>query len=69
MCETCGCGDPDVVPIEVPALRSRIEDIPLLVDIFFEEFAKQSQKEKKKMIRTGPSGLLPSCLPFYARRS
>ncbi len=39
----------NVVPIEVPALRSRIEDIPLLVDIFFEEFAKQTQKEKKKM--------------------
>jgi two-component system nitrogen regulation response regulator NtrX len=39
----------NVVPIEVPALRNRIEDIPLLVDIFFEEFAKQIQKEKKKM--------------------
>jgi two-component system nitrogen regulation response regulator NtrX len=39
----------NVVPIEVPALRSRIEDIPLLVDIFFEEIAKQTQKEKKKM--------------------
>ena len=41
----------NVVPIEVPALRSRIEDIPVLVDIFFEEFAKQTQKEKKKMAR------------------
>ncbi len=39
----------NVVPIEVPALRSRIEDIPILVDIFFEEFAKQTQKKKKKM--------------------
>lgn len=39
----------NVVPIEVPALRSRFEDIPLLVDIFFEEFAKQAQKKKKKM--------------------
>ena len=38
-----------IVPIEVPALRNRIEDIPVLVDIFFEEFAKQTQKEKKKM--------------------
>ncbi|MGD2000076.1 MAG: sigma-54 dependent transcriptional regulator [Desulfobacterales bacterium] len=47
----------NVVPIEVPALRSRIEDIPLLVDIFFDEFAKQSQKEKKKMA-TGALDLL-----------
>jgi two-component system nitrogen regulation response regulator NtrX len=39
----------NVVPIEVPALRSRIEDIPILVDIFFEELAKQTQKKKKKM--------------------
>jgi two-component system nitrogen regulation response regulator NtrX len=39
----------NVVPIEVPALRNRIEDIPLLVDIFFQEFAKQAQKQKKKM--------------------
>jgi len=39
----------NVVPIEVPALRSRFEDIPLLVDIFFDEFAKQAQKKKKKM--------------------
>ena len=39
----------NVVPIEVPPLRERKEDIPVLVDIFFEEFAKQNQKEKKKM--------------------
>ena len=39
----------NVVPIEVPALRERMEDIPVLVDIFFEEFAKQTQKKKKKM--------------------
>jgi two-component system nitrogen regulation response regulator NtrX len=39
----------NVVPIEVPALRERMEDIPVLADIFFEEFAKQTQKEKKKM--------------------
>ncbi|MFZ0135136.1 MAG: sigma-54 dependent transcriptional regulator [Desulfobacterales bacterium] len=51
----------NVVPIEVPPLRSRIEDIPLLVDIFFEEFAKQAQKKKKKMM---PGAL--DLLRFYA---
>ncbi|MFZ0614771.1 MAG: sigma-54 dependent transcriptional regulator [Desulfobacterales bacterium] len=51
----------NVVPIEVPPLRSRIEDIPLLVDIFFEEFAKQAQKKKKKMT---PAAL--DLLRFYA---
>ncbi len=51
----------NVVPIEVPALRSRIEDIPVLVDIFFEEFAKQTQKEKKKM---APGAL--DLLRYYA---
>jgi two-component system nitrogen regulation response regulator NtrX len=51
----------NVVPIEVPALRNRIEDIPLMVDIFFEEFAKQNQKEKKKMT---PAAL--DLLRYYA---
>ncbi|MFZ0241787.1 MAG: sigma-54 dependent transcriptional regulator [Desulfobacterales bacterium] len=51
----------NVVPIEVPPLRNRIEDIPLLVDIFFEEFAKQAQKKKKKMT---PAAL--DLLRFYA---
>lgn len=35
-------------------MRERKEDIPVLVDIFFEEFAKQNQKKKKKMM---PSAL------------
>lgn len=41
----------NVIPIEVPCLRNRCEDIPLLVDIFFAECAKQDPGEKKTMNR------------------
>ena len=34
----------NVVPIEVPSLRERIADLPLLVETFLAEFSKQSQK-------------------------
>ena len=39
----------NVIPIEVPPLKSRFEDIPLLVEIFFEECAKQNRSQKKEM--------------------
>jgi two-component system nitrogen regulation response regulator NtrX len=32
----------NVIPIEVPALRQRIEDLPLLADLFLGEFARQN---------------------------
>jgi two-component system nitrogen regulation response regulator NtrX len=32
----------NVIPIEVPALRQRIEDLPLLADMFLGEFARQN---------------------------
>jgi two-component system nitrogen regulation response regulator NtrX len=41
----------NVIPIEVPSLRDRVEDIPLLVEIFFAECAKKDRSEKKKMIQ------------------
>lgn len=39
----------NVVPIEVPCLRDRAEDIPTLVDVFFEEAAHQSKEPQKRM--------------------
>ncbi len=32
----------NVIPIEVPSLRQRIEDLPLLIDLFLGEFARQN---------------------------
>ncbi|MFO7665439.1 MAG: sigma-54 dependent transcriptional regulator [Desulfobacterales bacterium] len=37
----------NVVPIEVPPLRNRKEDIPILIDIFMSECGKQNKCEKK----------------------
>jgi two-component system nitrogen regulation response regulator NtrX len=39
----------NVVPIEVPALRDRTEDIPLLVKEFLTEFSKNDKLESKEM--------------------
>lgn len=39
----------NVVPIEVPSLRERHEDIPLLVDTFLEEAAKHALGKRKRL--------------------
>jgi two-component system nitrogen regulation response regulator NtrX len=39
----------NVLPIEVPPLRERIEDISVLVDTFLTEFAEQNRAKKKKI--------------------
>jgi len=39
----------NVLPIEVPPLRQRIEDIPVLVDTFLKEFAAQNRSKQKKI--------------------
>ncbi|MFQ5817125.1 MAG: sigma-54-dependent transcriptional regulator [Terriglobia bacterium] len=39
----------NVIPFYVPALRERVEDIPLLADYFFEEFAGAYGRRKKHL--------------------
>jgi two-component system nitrogen regulation response regulator NtrX len=39
----------NVIPIKVPALRERPEDIPLLVDYFLESFASEYGQQPKKV--------------------
>jgi len=41
----------NVFPVEVPALRDRAEDIPLLVEYFVQRFAKKSGKRLKDVDR------------------
>ena len=37
----------NVIPIHVPALRERIDDIPILVDFFLSQLAEKSSAPKK----------------------
>jgi len=39
----------NVIPVEVPPLRERKEDIPLLVDHFMEKYSREYNKEIKKI--------------------
>jgi two-component system nitrogen regulation response regulator NtrX len=39
----------NVIPIEVPALRDRIEDLPQLVNTFLDEFARQNRGQRKRL--------------------
>ncbi|RJQ82733.1 MAG: sigma-54-dependent Fis family transcriptional regulator [Desulfobacteraceae bacterium] len=39
----------NVVPIEVPSLRNRVQDIAMLVDVFLEEAARKNRTPKKRM--------------------
>ncbi len=41
----------NVIPIEVPSLRDRREDIPLLIDIFLNEFSRENRNTRKRMGR------------------
>jgi two-component system response regulator PilR (NtrC family) len=50
----------NVIPIRLPALRERVEDIPLLAEHFVEHFARQMGKSI-----TGISGAALACLKAY----
>jgi two-component system response regulator HydG len=50
----------NVIPIRLPALRERVEDIPLLADAFF----KRAQMKSSKTIR-GISNEAMSCMMMY----
>jgi two-component system response regulator PilR (NtrC family) len=50
----------NVIPIRLPALRERVEDIPLLAEHFVEHFARQMGKSV-----TGISGAALACLKAY----
>jgi len=38
-----------IVPIVMPPLRERAEDIPLLIDLFFEQFCAKHKRRRKRM--------------------
>ncbi|MDA8161700.1 MAG: sigma-54 dependent transcriptional regulator [Desulfobacteraceae bacterium] len=39
----------NVIPIEVPSLRERKEDIPLLLEVFLQEFSQKTAKDYKEI--------------------
>ena len=43
----------NVIPIHVPALSERMEDIPLLVDYFLEKFSKEHGLGTKEIVGEG----------------
>ncbi|MCK5244002.1 MAG: sigma-54-dependent Fis family transcriptional regulator [Desulfobacterales bacterium] len=56
-----------VIPISLPPLRERKEDIPLLVDHFIKKFAKEMKKETKKLSTVSLQKLLSHSWPGNVR--
>src|SRR2546428_10142294 len=58
----------NVIPIAVPALRDRPEDIPLLADHFMAELAGEYGRRPKSFRARAPSGVAPESPPGQRRR-
>jgi len=57
----------NVIPVEVPPLRERSEDIPLLVETFLDECAKQNRSTKKTMSGEAIEAILAYSWPGNVR--
>jgi two-component system nitrogen regulation response regulator NtrX len=57
----------NVIPIDVPSLRERKEDIPLLADNFLKEFSKEDIKIKKEIAKEAMSYLIKYNWPGNVR--
>ena len=56
-----------VIPIEIPPLRERIEDVPLLVQYFLQKHAEQTGTEQKEMDPNAMERLLEYTWPGNVR--
>ncbi len=57
----------NVVPINIPPLRQRQDDIPLLVDHFLEKLSKEKQTEKPKLSEKAVGQLMEHSWPGNVR--
>ncbi|GAA5506833.1 sigma-54 dependent transcriptional regulator [Novipirellula caenicola] len=58
----------NVIPIEVPPLRARREDIPLLVEHFLEQFCKRHSRDPKQLSPAAMQTLVSSNWPGNVRQ-
>lgn len=57
----------NVVPIHLPPLRERLEDIPLLTDHFLQKLARTNNRPKPNLSQRGMSGLMKYSWPGNVR--
>jgi DNA-binding NtrC family response regulator len=57
----------NVIPLHLPALRDRVDDIPLLVDHFIHEFAKKRKRESFAFSKEAMNRLLAYAWPGNVR--
>ncbi|MFG0263251.1 MAG: sigma-54 interaction domain-containing protein, partial [Novipirellula sp. JB048] len=58
----------NVIPIEVPALRARREDIPLLVEHFLEHFCQRHKREIKRLAPEAMQTIVAAAWPGNVRQ-